>query len=325
MSTSNNEWDSTPPTANKMPLVWVVVALFAVVTIGAAIAFGVMMGNRSATPDNEQEVSASENAQATDSSGSASDSNAPTIAAATAKVESSAPQRNEGASTALEVSGEHRATTIAIDAEGEWKCEPQLFPELLGKPLVLYCASGWVAYGDETSRAVYVARGQGSRYDAYASDKKHSMGEGFSCYNRERLNHDGAPKGLVASLGDNRRICGGDWHQDKAPELGMLIGSSDFLPYAQCNGEYVVIVESVLVPKGQTPTDKVLARVNAHPGAVSTYPGVCGSFRPEVDGKAIYPIYVDYGSDRAKACAAAARGEGNARRLTKAADYSSPC
>ena len=112
--------------------------------------------------------------------------------------------------------------------------------------------------------------------------------------------------------------------QPRKPPADESRGSGKFSS-VQCDGRYVVIVDSVLVYPGQDPSPFVNASLAANPGAKATSPGACGSLRASVDGADVYPVYRDYGSDRAGACAAEARGEGNARKLQSAADYSSPC
>lgn len=88
--------------------------------------------------------------------------------------------------------------------------------------------------------------------------------------------------------------------------------------YPACDGRYILIVDSVIADGGDSDTFSKLAQsvLMGEPSPREfTVPGQCGSLRKSVHGADIYPVYVDYGSDKAAACRAKATYGGNVRPL----------
>lgn len=88
--------------------------------------------------------------------------------------------------------------------------------------------------------------------------------------------------------------------------------------FPACDGRYILIVDSVVDEGDYEATFDRLAKavMIADPaGKEFTVPGQCDSLRPSVNGNAIYPIYLDFGSDKEAACRAKSTYGGNVRPL----------
>lgn len=88
--------------------------------------------------------------------------------------------------------------------------------------------------------------------------------------------------------------------------------------FPACDGRYILIVDSVIDEGDERATFDRLVQVVmfADPeGKEFTVPGHCDSLRKSVDGKDIYPIYLDFGSDKDAACRAKSTYGGNVRPL----------
>ncbi|MDY6050371.1 MAG: hypothetical protein SPI77_07480 [Corynebacterium sp.] len=183
---------------------------------------------------------------------------------------------------------------------------------------VMYCDGQWLHVGKLQTDRLGLFSWTGTQWSRYEHDG--TTLTGFGCYDRAGLVQAGAPEELIGDL----LLCE---PESAAPAPARTqVDDGDFLSYAACRGEYALIVESVLINPGDMNYQQtVLNAIARHPGSTSTYPGVCQAFRSTVNGQTIYPIYIDYGSDLAGACAAEYRGEGNARRLVQSAEWSSPC
>lgn len=88
--------------------------------------------------------------------------------------------------------------------------------------------------------------------------------------------------------------------------------------FPACDGRYILIVNSVIDKGNDQETFSQLAEavmLAGPPGAEFTVPGQCDSLRKSVHGNDIYPVYLDFGSDKAAACRAKATYGGNVRPL----------
>ena len=88
--------------------------------------------------------------------------------------------------------------------------------------------------------------------------------------------------------------------------------------FPACDGRYILIVDSVIDEGDDQQTFDRLAKavMFADPaGKEFTVPGRCDSLRKSVHGNDIYPIYLDFGSDKAAACRAKSTYGGNVRPL----------
>lgn len=97
--------------------------------------------------------------------------------------------------------------------------------------------------------------------------------------------------------------------------LGEAVKEASF---PECDGRYVLIVDSVIADGNKQSTRNKIAHavMSADPeGKEFTVPGQCASIRKQVNGNDIYPIYLDFGSDKDAACRAKSTHGGNVRPL----------
>lgn len=97
--------------------------------------------------------------------------------------------------------------------------------------------------------------------------------------------------------------------------LGEAVQEASF---PECDGRYVLIVDSVIADGNKQSTRNKIAHavMFADPeGKEFTVPGQCASIRKQVNGNDIYPIYLDFGSDKDAACRAKSTHGGNVRPL----------
>lgn len=88
--------------------------------------------------------------------------------------------------------------------------------------------------------------------------------------------------------------------------------------FPACDGRYILIVDSVIAKGDDGTTFNDLARAvltDGPSGKEFTVPGQCDSLRKSVHGNDIYPVYLDFGSDKAAACRAKSTYGGNVRPL----------
>ncbi|GAB3086255.1 hypothetical protein [Corynebacterium aquatimens] len=87
--------------------------------------------------------------------------------------------------------------------------------------------------------------------------------------------------------------------------------------YPPCDGRYILIVNSIQddgSPNVQEKLGQALL-VGEPSGKEFTVPGRCASLRKQINGRDIYPVYVDFGHDVDAACRAKAQYSGNVRPL----------
>ncbi|WP_273352626.1 hypothetical protein [Corynebacterium resistens] len=304
------------PAAGKSSKSRIVLAALAVLALVGIAAGGWHFAQRD--DSNEKSVTADEAADKKDAKDS-KDSKAGAPTTKSAEENSAAPTSTEEAA-----------------AQDKGPCDPTLVAPNVARTSTLFCDGQWMLAGAHGTDAVGLYYWTGDEWGSYETDGNHRTGSQGRCYSYGKLKDANAPSHLLDLLDNKTMLCEEaarmDSDADSTPRLSQPRkppanenrGSGKFSS-AQCDGRYVVIVDSVLVYPGQDPGPFVNASLAANPGAKATSPGACGSLRASVDGADVYPVYRDYGSDRAGACAAEARGEGNARKLQSAADYSSPC
>ncbi|MER0079561.1 hypothetical protein ABRP87_06330 [Corynebacterium sp. KPL2830] len=93
----------------------------------------------------------------------------------------------------------------------------------------------------------------------------------------------------------------------------------------QCDGRYIMIVESAIIPVGEDPSAETQRVQNKYPGSKILSGNACSSLRGQVDGGTAYAIYFDAGHSVDKVCELKATSGGNARSLNNNADFSDPC
>lgn len=105
-------------------------------------------------------------------------------------------------------------------------------------------------------------------------------------------------------------------------------GFSRSISTPACDGRNILILHSVIDEGDMGYTHSELSSNVAYLGsgnAEYTYPGLCPSLRSHVDGKRIYPVYLDFGSDVNGMCSAKAKYGGNGRVLSNSAEFVDPC
>lgn len=233
-------------------------------------------------------------------------------------------------------SSETPTSTEQAAGQDKGACDPAAARPDVDNTVSLFCDGQWMLAGVNHTSNMGLFYWTGDEWGTYETDGNHRSMPEFRCYSYGKLKDANAPDKLLSLMDSKSMLCNEaarmDSDSDSTPRLsqpkqppsdeGRNAGKYTSV---QCDGRYVVIVDSVLVYPGQDPRPFVNASLAANPGAKATSPGACGSLRSSVDGANVYPVYYDYGSNRAGACAAEARGEGNARKLQSAADYSSPC
>lgn len=98
--------------------------------------------------------------------------------------------------------------------------------------------------------------------------------------------------------------------------------------FPACDGRYILIVDSIIDEAGDSDTFHrlaVAALTASTPAREYTVPGRCASLRKKVDGNVIYPVYLDFGTDKSAMCAAKSRYSGNGRTLNNSGDFTDPC
>lgn len=220
-------------------------------------------------------------------------------------------------------------------ASSKGSCDQAKSDSDMRSPVAHFCDGKWALLGDYGTGHMDLLYWMGDAWGTYESDDYHADGARGECYDRNKLADAKAPIELRNLMYQKTLLC----HQDlpttnedsstntpSADSWERYGPDGDWLPWAKCGGDsYALIVDSVVVGPDEEPYDPVQESLDAHPGSVSTYPGICDAFRAKVEGNWVYPIYIDYGDDLAGACAAEARGEGQVRKLQQVADYNSPC
>lgn len=88
--------------------------------------------------------------------------------------------------------------------------------------------------------------------------------------------------------------------------------------FPACDGRYILILDSIIATGSDQDTFNRLAQavMFADPsGKEFTIPGQCDSLRKTYHGNDVYPIYLDFGSDKAAACRTKSTYGGNVRPL----------
>ncbi|EEI63836.1 hypothetical protein I6J21_00440 [Corynebacterium glucuronolyticum] len=185
------------------------------------------------------------------------------------------------------------------------------------EPQQQYCDGEWLWAGQEQSDHLNLYHWT-DRWEYFKPDGTDNYA-GYDCYDEDRLEAAGAPGELV----DKLNICTSD-----APATSQAKAAEDEFAWAgpplQCDGRYILIVESVLVAPGDNPYDPTWEALKKWPGAHVSY-AVCSSLRGTYDGKDVYAVYYDAGHSVSEVCALKAKYGGNARSLNNAGDFSDPC
>ena len=174
------------------------------------------------------------------------------------------------------------------------------------RPMTLFCNDDWLYLASENSSSFYLYSWGGGEWVSYKNDDLVDSTT-IKCWDSNRLSADNVPKQIT----DDIPVCAQATEKAKAQET--------------CDGRYILIVDSLLVPYGESPQSEI-NRVEAHYAGVKIMPGTtCSSLRSEHEGKQVYAAYYDAGHSVDEVCKLKARYGGNARSLNNNADFSDPC
>ena len=296
---TNNSWGTPPtqaaPTSSAKRIGAIIAALVGVIALTAGITWAIAANINSDSP---------------------SDS-----AAASLTTESSPEGAASENSTAAEETTESTKKKYTFVEGPEYtkdqKCgeKADAFRKKIDNPMTIFCDDDWLLLAQENSSQYYLHSWAGNSWIPHEADGE--TDSHMDCYDREALLEDGLPEQYVddVSLCSSEELAAADHEEELKPGyLGDL-----------CDGSYILIVDSVLVPYGELRTPYVDQALAQHPGAKSM-PGLgCNSLRSEVDGKAVFAIYYDAGHSVDKVCELKAKYGGNARSLNNNADFTDPC
>lgn len=215
------------------------------------------------------------------------------------------------------------------------------------------CEAGFARAGVPRTDHIVLVQWNGRHWTEVDADGVwDGMGMARPCFDPGRLEEMGVPK----RLSDKEERCGvygpgEEPHKQstqaapstaktKDPNWGVKRDSDGVIVEANfegltrqistpaCDGRGILILDSVIDEGDVGYTHSQISFDVAYLGdgyAEFTYPGQCASLRKQVDGKNIYPIYMDYGHDTDALCAAKANYGGNARLLNNSGEYVDPC
>ena len=173
----------------------------------------------------------------------------------------------------------------------------------------------------------------GSKWEEYTPDKENIYSPiGGRCYSEEKMQRDGVPEDTQHLFGRCTPASKAKKHPNNNNSDGTITsvsvnGSTRSIRNVTCDGDYVLIVQSVIDQPGGDTKGKLRSALASNPDAYYTYPGACPSLRKkDPNGDLVYPVLIDYGQDRDALCQAAATTSGVfPRRLDDDDSYSSPC
>ena len=178
------------------------------------------------------------------------------------------------------------------------------------RPMTLFCNDDWLYLASENSSSFYLYSWGGGEWVSYKNDDLVDSTT-IKCWDSNRLSADNVPKQIT----DDIPLC----------EQSTEDSAESTQAQETCDGRYILIVDSLLVPYGESPQSEI-DRVEAHYAGVKIMPGTtCSSLRSEHEGKQVYAAYYDAGHSVDEVCKLKARYGGNARSLNNNADFSDPC
>lgn len=182
--------------------------------------------------------------------------------------------------------------------------------------MTIFCDDDWLLLAQENSSQYYLHSWAGNSWIPRDGDGEYADSH-TDCYDRDKLLEGGFPEEYV----DEIPLCSPQELEDAQQEEELKPGYLGEL----CDGSYILIVDSVLVPHDELITPYVDQALAQHPGAKSMPGLACNSLRSEVDGKEVFAIYYDAGHSVDKVCELKAKYGGNARSLNNDGDFSDPC
>lgn len=293
--TDNNSWgapssSSSPTTAPKRIAV-IIAAIVGIIALTAGITWAIATNTNSAP---------------------SSDS------AAASSPEAASSEQTPSSEETTETTKKKYTIVDGPEYTREQKCGEMAdaFRDKIDNPMTVFCDDDWLLLAQENSSLYYLHSWAGNSWIPHEADGEFSDSH-MDCYDREKLIEDGLPEQYVddVPLCSSEELAAADQEKELKPGyLGDL-----------CDGSYILIVDSVLVPYGELRTPYVDQALAQHPGAKSMPGLACNSLRSEVDGKEVFAIYYDAGHSVDEVCKLKARYGGNARSLNNNADFSDPC
>ncbi|WP_339016963.1 hypothetical protein R3O64_11655 [Corynebacterium hesseae] len=283
----NNEGPERPARSRSIMIIAVVVLL--------AVIAGVtwLLMSRSSSESIEQEASFTQVAPSTTTSAAATTTSAETR---TTSVETSTAKPVTSKATPQKAD---RCGTAAEKTRND-----------IPRPMTLFCNDDWLYLATENSSSFYLYSWGGGEWVSYKNDGLVDSTT-IKCWDSNRLSANNVPKQIT----DDIPLC----------EQSTEDSAESTQAQETCDGRYILIVDSLLVPYGESPQSEI-DRVEAHYAGAKIMPGTaCSSLRSEHEGKQVYAAYYDAGHSVDEVCKLKARYGGNARSLNNNADFSDPC
>lgn len=216
------------------------------------------------------------------------------------------------------------------------RCDPGFVsrsPGFKGNSAVKYCDGSYLLTGVPNTDSVSIALWERDQWKALEKTGEDPTSL-YPCYHQETLEMLTFPREIINSV----TLCS-DGRQQRPQYDGNGNRLTRYVEYVglgeakvadisapQCDGRYILIHDSVIDNGNDVDLHQHIAgTILAHKTWKYTYPGQCSSLRAQIDGRDIYPIYEDFGTDRAAMCAAQAASGGNGRTLNNNGDFSDPC
>ena len=193
-----------------------------------------------------------------------------------------------------------------------------------GDTLQLFCDGTWLYLAQKNSSNYGLFYWTDNEWKLYRSDN--TTGDSVNqCYDKGKLDTAGAPKELTNQL----QLC--DSQATPTPKVRdkPITAEEEFPPedywYGECDGSYVLIAESVIIPPATDPISEPYRVHKKYPGSKIIPGSACSSLRSQVEGGTVYAIIYEAGHSVDKVCELKAKYGGNARSLNNDADFSDPC
>ena len=233
---------------------------------------------------------------------------------------------SEKDSTSEKKAASTQAKSASTGPSTEEKCGT-LANKIMDAPsgtLQLFCDGTWLYLAQKQSSNYGLFYWTDNEWKLYRSDN--TTGDSVNqCYDKGKLDTAGAPKELTNQL----QLC--DAQQTQTPKVRdrPITAEEEFPPedywYGECDGSYVLIAESVIIPPATDPISEPYRVHKKYPGSKIIPGSACSSLRSQVEGGTVYAIIYEAGHSVDKVCELKAKYGGNARSLNNDADFSDPC
>lgn len=282
-----------------------VVAVLTVIALISGGAWALM-----ASKDSENATGTEPGFQAQETSSEESANQAP-------REKESAPERKPEAKpprdTSDEPSTEEKCGTLAND----------IMDSPIGT-LQLFCDGTWLYLAQKQSSNYGLFYWTDNDWKVYHTDS--TTGDSVnSCYDKEKLDKADAPKDLTNQL----NLCEAQQTQTPKVRDKPITAEEEYPPedywYGECDGRYVLIAESVIIPPATDPISEPYRVHKKYPGSKIIPGSACSSLRSHVEGGTVYAIIYEAGHSVDKVCELKAKYGGNARSLNNDGDFSDPC